>query len=88
MTNIEREIWRQAFVLYDNNREMPSTEDAWMYFIQKLADFARANDWRDYPLARALHDALIEAVEGNIKKREKEQESQPHQLSMQDVIHF
>ncbi|MBR2822922.1 MAG: hypothetical protein IKE24_04475 [Clostridia bacterium] len=84
MTNQDREIWRKAFVLYDNHHDMPNTFDAWNHYIQQLAAFAEANDWRRHPLTNALFNALVESVEGEIRNRER----QPRQLFMPEVINF
>ena len=69
MTDSDREIWREAFVLYDDNRDLPDTEDSWVYFVRKTAAFAESHNGS--PLARALALALIDAVEGEAKAREK-----------------
>ena len=84
MTNQDRDIWRQAFVLYDNNRDMPNTMGAWNHYNQQLTDFANQNGWRNHPLTNALYNALIEAVEGEIRSRER----QPQQLFMPEVMNF
>ena len=68
MTDIDREIWREAFVLYDGNHDMSDSEDAWVYFVRKTVAFASAHPGSH--LARAL--ALIDAVEGEAKARNKE----------------
>ncbi len=70
MTDIDRDIWREAFVLYDSNHEMPDTENSWVYFVKKSAAFASAHPGSH--LARALALALIDAVEGEAKARQKE----------------
>ena len=70
MTDIDRELWREAFVLYDSNHEMPDSEDSWVYFVRKTAAFASAHPGSH--LARALALALIDAVEGEAKARKKE----------------
>ena len=70
MTDIDRDIWREAFVLYDSNHEMPDSEDSWVHFLQKTAAFASSHE--NSPLARALALALIDAVEGEAKARKKE----------------
>ena len=69
MTDMDREIWREAFVLYDSNHEMPDSEDAWVYFVRKTAALASAHPGSS--LARALALALIDAVEGEAKTRKK-----------------
>ena len=63
MTDRERRIWRDAFVLYDNNHEMPDTEDSWLHYIEKIAEFAGRYDWRNDPLAASLALAVLDAVE-------------------------
>ena len=70
MSDMDREIWREAFDLYDSNHEIPDSEDAWVYFIRKTADFASIHE--NSPLARALALALIDAVEGEAGARKKE----------------
>ena len=70
MTDIDREIWREAFALYDGNHDMSDSEDAWVYFVRKTAAFASAHPGSH--LARALALALIDAVEGEAKARKKE----------------
>ena len=70
MTDMDREIWREAFVLYDSNHEMPDSEDSWVYFVKKTAAFASAHHGSH--LARALALALIDVVEGETKARKKE----------------
>ena len=70
MTDIDRDIWREAFVLYDSNHEMPDSEDSWVSFVKKTAAFASAHPGSH--LARALALALIDAVEGEAKARKKE----------------
>ena len=69
MTDADREIWREAFDLYDFNHEMPDTEDAWTHFVKQTAAFASAHPGSH--LARALALALIDAVEGEAKARKK-----------------
>ena len=69
MTDMDRELWREAFILYDSNHEMPDSEDAWVYFVRKTAAFASAHPGSS--LARALALALIDAVEGEAKARKK-----------------
>ncbi|MBQ6506654.1 MAG: hypothetical protein IJI08_04925 [Clostridia bacterium] len=69
MTDMDRELWREAFILYDSNHEMPDSEDAWVYFVRKTAAFASAHPGSH--LARALALALIDAVEGEAKARKK-----------------
>ena len=70
MTDIDRDIWREAFGLYDSNHEMPDSEDSWVYFVKNTAAFASAHPGSH--LARALALALIDAVEGEAKARKKE----------------
>ncbi len=67
MTDMDREIWREAFALYDGNLDMPDSEDAWIYFVRKTAAYASAHPGSH--LARALALALIDAVEGEAKER-------------------
>ena len=69
MTDSDRDIWREAFVLYDSNHELPDSEDSWTYFIKQTSAFASAHE--NSPLARALALALIDAVEGEVKTRVK-----------------
>ena len=83
MTDADREIWREAFDLYDFNHEMPDTVDAWVYFLQKTAAFASSHE--NSPLARALALALIDAVEGEAKARRK-REKPPAQMSFLDGL--
>ena len=71
MTDSDRDIWREAFSLYDSNHEMPDTEVSWTYFVKQTAAFASAHE--NSPLARALALALIDAVEGEAKAREKQE---------------
>lgn len=40
MTMEDREIWREAYSLYDNNKDMPNTYDAWCCYIDKISAFA------------------------------------------------
>ena len=83
MTDADREIWREAFDLYDFNHEMPNTEDSWVHFLQKTAAFASSHE--NSPLARALALALIDAVEGEVKEREKRVKP-PAQMSFLDGL--
>ena len=69
MTDMDRELWREAFILYDSNHEMPDSEDAWVYFVRETAAYASAHPGSH--LARALALALIDAVEGEAKARKK-----------------
>ena len=80
MTDADREIWREAFDLYDFNHEMPDTEDAWTHFVKQTAAFASSHE--NSPLARALALALIDAVEGEVKTRAKP----PAQMSFLDSL--
>ena len=70
MKDTDRDIWREAFVLYDSNHEMPDSEDSWVYFVKKTAAYASAHPGSH--LAWALALALIDAVEGEAKARKKE----------------
>ena len=70
MKDTDRDIWREAFVLFDSNHEMPDSEDSWVCFIRKTAAFASAHSGSH--LARALALALIDVVEGEAKARKKE----------------
>jgi len=69
MTDIDRDIWREAFVLYDSNHEMPDSEDSWVYFVKKTAAYASAHPGSH--LARALALALIDAAEGEAKAEKR-----------------
>ena len=83
MTDIDREIWREAFDLYDFNHDMPDTEDSWTHFVKQTAAFASSHE--NSPLARALALALIDAVEGEVKEREKRVKP-PAQMSFLDGL--
>ena len=83
MTDADREIWREAFDLYDFNHDMPVTEDSWVHFLQKTAALASSHE--NSPLARALALALIDAVEGEEKEREKRVKP-PAQMSFLDGL--
>ena len=81
MTDADREIWREAFSLYDNNRMIPDTSDAWQAFLRRLCSFADRYDWRNCPLAEFLAFAVLSALEADCRKRAGEAASRPSQLS-------
>ena len=81
MTDEERAIWRGAFDLYEWNKDMPDTEDAWTAFIRSLTDFANRHSWQTCPLAHRLFEAVLAAVEDGIRKRREEEAARPKQMS-------
>lgn len=81
MTDTDRQIWREAFSLYDNSRTIPDTSEAWQAFVRRLCDFAVRHDWRNSPLAESLAFAVLNALEAECRKRAGEAASRPSQLS-------
>ena len=81
MTDQEKSIWRGAYDLFDWNRDMPNTDQSWRGFITSLTAYANKYDWRECPLSHRLADAVLLAVEDEVKKRIKAEEEAARQLS-------
>ena len=85
MTNEDRQVWRDAYDLYDWNHLMANTEANWAAFMSALQKFAENNQWQSRPLVRALVFGVYDAIDGEIKQREaaarEAQEKQNQQLS-------
>ena len=85
MTDEENTMWREAYDIYDFNRNLPNSEECWLGFCSSVAKFAERHSWRTDSLAYALSFALFEAVEREVKKRmaaEKEyRRTHPEQIS-------
>lgn len=82
MTGVERDMWRGAFDLYDWNHQMPNSQEAWTGFIRSATDFANRFDWKSCPLAYRLMEAVLFAVEDEVKLRQQAEAAQPVQLSL------
>ena len=61
---------------------MPNTEVCWQDFISSVTAFANEFDWKNCPLAHRLADAVILAVEDEVKLRMAEESMHPMQLSL------
>lgn len=79
MTQKDREIWRGAFDLYENNHAMPNNMLSWQAFLRAVCAFADRYDWKNCPLAHFLADAVIFACEAEVKERES------RQLTLEDL---
>ena len=82
MTPTEQQIWRGAFDLYEWNHAMPNTEQCWIDFIRSLTDYANRYDWQHCPLTHRLADAILSAVEDEVKIRMAEEAQKPKQISI------
>ena len=69
MTAEERQIWRDAYDLYDQNHLMMPSDENWSAFGRAVSDFASRHAWRDTPLARVLAEAVLTGVEIEMKQR-------------------
>ena len=69
MTETERSIWRGAFELYERHKNLPDTEEAWRVFIRALTEYANRHSWQTCPLAHRLSEAVLAAVEDEVRGR-------------------
>ena len=81
MNDKEIAVWRGAYDLFEWNHSMPNTEVSWQDFISSVTAFANEFDWKNCPLAHRLADAVILAVEDEVKLRMAEESMHPAQLS-------
>ena len=81
MNDKETAVWRGAYDLFEWNHSMPNTEANWRDFISSVTAFANEFDWKNCPLAHRLADAVILAVEDEVKLRMARETMTPAQLS-------
>ena len=82
MTETEQAVWRGAYDLFEWNHSMPNTEVCWQDFISSVTAFANEFDWKNCSLAHRLADAVILAVEDEVKLRMAEESMHPMQPSL------
>lgn len=71
MSNEDREIFADAFKLFDKYRSIEMKEDDWKRFVKDVGMFAEKHKWQENPLAHRIGMALIDTFDDLYKAGKK-----------------